>query len=97
MPFSHLFFFSLVGAALSFNCSVPPIYIDVHVRGVHGSNALEYGSFAGFGTASQNESLWMSLNRNETSVAAIDYCKNTNTTDCDKTSGGLFEPGSSTS
>ena len=82
---------ALAGRALSADCSVPPIYIDVHKRGVHGSSAVEYGTFAGFGSAAQNQSLWVSLSGNETVVAEPDFCKKSSIVDCDRRTGGFFE------
>ncbi|KAI9828349.1 MAG: hypothetical protein M1832_002777 [Thelocarpon impressellum] len=91
MSLASLVALSLIGGAYSFDCSIPPIYIDVHKRAVHGGGAQEYGSFVGFGTASQNMSLWVSLSANETSVADPDFCKKSNLTDCDNATGGFFD------
>ncbi|KAF2084644.1 acid protease [Saccharata proteae CBS 121410] len=89
-----LVFFSPISATS--NCSsTPPIYVDIHKRSVHGSDALQYGSFAGVGTPSQNQSLWPSLKRNGTSVAYVDYCFNSSLADCVDATSGDFDPGQS--
>ncbi|KAI9802325.1 MAG: hypothetical protein M1833_001831 [Piccolia ochrophora] len=87
----------LTRATVSFNCSIRPIYVDFHVRPVHGSNDLEYGTFIGFGTPSQNESLAVSLNHNETSIADVDFCKQSTLFNCSSSSGGTFVPAESSS
>ena len=87
---------SFFAGALAFNCSIPPIYVDVHKRAVHGSNTFQYGSFVGVGTPAQNQSLWFTLSDNETSVADGDFCQQSNLTDCNNTSGGFFATNLST-
>ncbi|KAF2841523.1 acid protease [Patellaria atrata CBS 101060] len=85
---------SLLGLAhlsLAFNCAIPPIYVDIHKRIVHGTNIFQYGSFIGVGTPAQNQSLWPSLKQNETSVAFFKFCQNSNLTNCEDSTNGNFE------
>lgn len=75
----------------AFNCSIPPIYVDIHKRIVHGTDVFQYGSFIGVGTPAQNQSLWPSLRQNETSVAHVDYCENSNLQNCERSTRGNFD------
>jgi hypothetical protein len=59
---------SLAQVAFSFNCSIPPIYVDIHKRAVHDSELFQYGLFVGLGTPSQNFSMWPSMTHNETCI-----------------------------
>jgi hypothetical protein len=86
----------LVPASLAFNCSVPPIYVDIHNRVVHGTNIFQWGSFMGVGSPDQNQSLVPSLRQNETSVAWIDYCSDSDLPNCLESTGGNFDPTQST-
>ncbi|KAH0562032.1 hypothetical protein GP486_003268 [Trichoglossum hirsutum] len=101
-PYSHRLLVHLLILVLSsttawaFNCSIPPIYVDIHKRAVHGMVAFQYGAFVGAGTPAQNQSLWVSLKSNETSVAGQDFCANSNIPDC-SSRGAYFETGPSTS
>jgi hypothetical protein len=80
------------------NCSKAPIYVDIHKRAVHDSPIFQYGSFIGLGTPAQNQSLWPSLQQNHTSFAKDTYCKGNSTLkNCDKDTGGFFNPQDSTS
>ncbi|KAI9822503.1 MAG: hypothetical protein M1827_000222 [Pycnora praestabilis] len=96
MLFSLVLVTSLIGSVFAFNCSIPPVYVDIHKRAVHGTNDFEYGMFMGLGTPAQNQSLWLSLSSNETSVADVNFCQQGNITDCPDGTGGFFEPGLST-
>ncbi|KAI9807237.1 MAG: hypothetical protein M1825_005955 [Sarcosagium campestre] len=82
---------------VAFDCTIQPIYIDIHKRAVHGTDDFEYGTFIGVGTPAQNQSLWVSLNHNETSVADQDYCNHSTLANCSSATGGFFEPDQSTS
>ena len=70
------------------NCSIEPIYVDVHKREVHGSPDYLYGSFIGVGTPAQNQSIWPSIRQNETSFASTSFCGSSNFTNCEALSGG---------
>src|SRR4051812_16925327 len=87
----------LTQCALAFNCSVPPIYVDVHKRAVSGTNAFQYGSFMGVGSPAQNQSLWPSLRQNETAVADPNFCRGSQSPGCGITTGGFFDASQSRS
>jgi hypothetical protein len=82
-------------ATWAFNCSIPPIYVDIHLRAVHGMAAFQYGSFIGAGTPAMNQSLWVSLRANETTFTSAEFCETSNLTNCDER-GAFFEPDLST-
>ncbi|PVI00968.1 hypothetical protein DM02DRAFT_614030 [Periconia macrospinosa] len=84
-------------STLAFNCSKPPVYVDIHKRAVHDSPVFQYGSFIGVGSPPQNHSLWPSLSLNHTSFAARSYCSNSTLRDCETSTGGFFQPRDSTS
>lgn len=81
--------------ASAFNCSQPPIYVDIHKRAVHGTDVFQYGSFIGIGSPAQNQSLWPSLSHNETTVAYVDFCDHSDLPDCKDSTRGNFDFGSS--
>ncbi|OCK76380.1 acid protease [Lepidopterella palustris CBS 459.81] len=81
----------------AFNCSQPPIYVDIHKRVVHGTDIFQYGSFIGVGTPAQNQSLWPSLRQNQTSVASTQFCDNSTLVDCAQSTRGNFDTSLSTS
>lgn len=81
---------------VAFNCSAPPIYVDIHRRAVHESSEFQYGSFIGVGIPAQNHSLWPSLSQNHTSFAASGYCQNSTLKDCQTSTGGFFARDDST-
>ena len=85
----------LVELSRAFNCSIPPIYIDIHRRAVHGTNVFQYGSFIGFGNPAQNQSLLPSLRQNETSVAHADFCDGSDLPNCLDSTRGNFNPSES--
>lgn len=85
----------VVPPAIAFNCSIPPIYVDIHKRAVHGTDVFQYGSFIGVGSPAQNQSLWPSLSQNETSVAYVDYCDHSTLLDCRDSTRGDFDPSQS--
>ncbi|KAI9766669.1 MAG: hypothetical protein M1835_007146 [Candelina submexicana] len=95
MQFSVIFGVSFIATAFAFDCSILPIYVDIHKRAVAGTETFEYGSFVGVGSPAQNQSLWPSLSYNDTSVADVDYCKGSNLTDCEHHTGGYFDLGHS--
>lgn len=79
-------------SSFAFNCSISPIYVDIHKRAVHDSEVFQYGSFIGVGTPAQNHSLWPSLTQNQTSFGARTFCDGNSTLrDCDTSTGGFFE------
>ncbi|KAF2265129.1 acid protease [Lojkania enalia] len=84
-------------STVAFNCSINPIYVDIHKRAVHGTDIFQYGSFIGVGTPAQNQSLWPSLSQNITSFASLSYCTNNSTTlkECTKSTGGFFDASTS--
>ena len=86
---------SLAQVAFSFNCSIPPIYVDIHKRAVntpadHDSEVFQYGAFVGYGTPAQNFSLWPSFTHNETTFAAADFCTDESPADCEYNTHGTF-------
>ncbi|KAF1809625.1 acid protease [Eremomyces bilateralis CBS 781.70] len=87
VPFTLL----IASTVLAFDCSKPPIYVDIHKRAVRGTNILQYGSFIGFGTPSQNQSLFPSLRQNETSVASGDFCGRSQLRNCEGETHGTFD------
>ncbi|KAF9641475.1 putative peptidase a1 protein [Lasiodiplodia theobromae] len=82
---------SLLPAALALNCSIPPVYVDIHMRAVHGTGVQQYGSFLGMGTPAQNLSLWPSLTQNETSVASDQFCEHSKLENCRDNTGGIVD------
>ncbi|KAF2467883.1 acid protease [Lindgomyces ingoldianus] len=99
---SLLFYFSATvlfsQSTVAFNCSKPPIYVDIHKRAVHGTDRFQYGSFIGVGSPAQNQSLWPSLSQNTTSFASSSYCNNNTTLkNCSVSTGGFFDVSLSTS
>ncbi|ORY19117.1 aspartic peptidase domain-containing protein [Clohesyomyces aquaticus] len=92
---SLLFYLSatvlLSQSTVAFNCSAPPIYVDIHKRAVHGIDRFQYGSFIGVGSPAQNQSLWPSLSQNHTSFTASTYCDNSTLNDCSVSTGGFFD------
>ena len=87
------FTLSLAQVAFSFNCSIPPIYVDIHKRAVHDSEIYQYGLFVGLGTGSpkQNFSMWPSLTHNETTFAATDFCTSESPASCPNNTHGTFQ------
>ncbi|QDS68605.1 hypothetical protein FKW77_001142 [Venturia effusa] len=81
-------FVSLVDSLLAANCSIKPVYVDIHKRAVNGTSAFPYGSFIGVGNPFQNQSIWPSLRRNETSFASSQFCSNSSLTNCLGSTGG---------
>lgn len=87
----------LAQSSAAFNCSIPPIYVDIHKRVTHLTNNFQYGSFIGVGTPAQNHSLWPSLSRNQTSFGANTFCDgNSALKDCENSTGGFFNSRDST-
>lgn len=88
----------LIQSTVALNCSIKPIYVDIHKRAVHDSPTFQYGSFIGLGTPAQNQSLWPSLAQNHTSFASHQYCKDNSTLkNCEQSTGGFYNPQDSTS
>ncbi|KAF1969786.1 hypothetical protein BU23DRAFT_512686 [Bimuria novae-zelandiae CBS 107.79] len=85
-------------STVAFNCSIAPIYVDIHKRAVHDSTVFQYGSFIGVGIPAQNHSLWPSLSQNQTSFGARTFCDDGNSTlrDCNISTGGFFSSQDST-
>lgn len=83
--------FSLAPVVYSFNCSIPPIYVDIHKRNVHESEFKQYGLFVGLGTPAQNFSMWPSLVHNETAFAFDDFCTPSSPSDCLNNTHGRFQ------
>ncbi|KAK7189000.1 hypothetical protein DPSP01_004105 [Paraphaeosphaeria sporulosa] len=87
----------LAQSSVAFNCSIPPIYVDIHKRVTHNTDNFQYGSFIGIGTPAQNHSLWPSLSRNQTSFGASTFCDGNSTLkDCKESTGGFFNSRDST-
>ncbi|KAF2455543.1 hypothetical protein BDY21DRAFT_289468 [Lineolata rhizophorae] len=82
---------ALAQSVAAFNCSMPPVYVDIHKRIVHGTDIFQYGSFMGVGSPGQNQSLFPSLRNNETSVASVVFCDNSNLTDCRINTHGNYD------
>jgi hypothetical protein len=78
------------------DCTIPPIYLDIHARDVEGTNnALSYGAYINVGSPIQQLSLWPSLDINETTLADTKFCSSQS---CSASSAhGLFDPTKSTS
>ncbi|KAF2422186.1 hypothetical protein EJ08DRAFT_565208, partial [Tothia fuscella] len=93
---SALLLASLQTVALAANCSLSPIYNDIHRRTVHGSDVFQYGSFIGVGLPSQNQSIFVSLKLNETSFASSNFCQHSNLTNCQTSTGGSVDYNQST-
>jgi hypothetical protein len=88
---------ALASSVFGFNCSIPPIYVDIHKRAVSGTDVFQYGSFVGVGSPAQNQSLLPSLRQDETSVASSDFChRNNSLADCDHATRGFFDSSQST-
>lgn len=90
-----VFLTSIAHTIWALNCSIPPIYVDIHKREVQGSDVHQYGSFIGIGSPAQNQSLWPSLSRNDTSVAHVDFCEQSILSDCLSSTRGNFDPAKS--
>jgi hypothetical protein len=84
-------------STLAFNCSKPPIYVDIHKRAVRDTDVFQYGSFIGIGNPSQNQSLWPSLTRNHTVIADSHYCDDSDLPNCSQSTRGNFDTSLSTS
>jgi hypothetical protein len=87
----------LIASTIAFDCSIYPIYIDIHDRRVATSEIEEYGTFIGIGTPSQNQSLWPALSHNETTLASTQFCSQGSSSNCRDNSHSIFEPGLSSS
>lgn len=93
-----LLLLALAGTALAAsNCSITPIYVDFHDRCVDDCFTIQYGLFIGIGSPFQNESLWPSLSRNETTFSGGDFCADGSSAQCVNQSHGLYSPGVSNS
>jgi len=82
---------SLATLSTAFDCNIPPVYIDIHKRAVHGTEDFEYGLFMGLGTGPQNQSMWPSISQNETTIADSSICQNLDIPSRETSTGGLFE------
>jgi len=80
----------LTQLAAAFNCSIEPLYVDIHKRAVHGTPVFQWGSFIGIGSPAQNQSVWPSLTQNETTFAGSNFCASSNVTNCPDATGGHF-------
>jgi hypothetical protein len=75
------------------DCSIQPIYLDIHERSVEGG--LSYGAYINVGSPEQELSLWPSLELNETTLADNEFCTNSF---CSASSAhGLFDSAKSSS
>jgi hypothetical protein len=95
IKFLYLLLFSWIDTSEAQDCSTSPkapIYVDIHRRYVQGSRQLQYGSYVGVGSPSQNMSLWPSLRQNDTVFAEWSFCGKSNLTDCEEKTGGRFDP-----
>lgn len=82
---------ALVAAAQEDCDGLPPIYIDFHDRQVNFSDShIQYGLFIGVGTPFQNQSLWPSLVRNETTFSAPDLCNGNGNPACEEQTHGTY-------
>lgn len=75
------------------SCSAKyPIYVDIHDRTVDGATEdFQYGAFIGVAVPYQNQSLWPSLRRNETSFAAKGFCDESTLANCLNSTGGTVD------
>lgn len=91
-----LIYASLSASLVIADCSIPPIYLDVHAREVEGTdNAVSYGAYINIGSPVQQLSLWPSLEINETTLADVNFCSSSS---CSASSAhGLFDPAKSSS
>lgn len=87
----------LARLALAFECRTPPIYVDMQRRQVGAGGQWHYGSSIGVGSPPQNQSVWLSLRQNDTSVAGVAFCANSTLPDCEAKVGGEYDPGRSSS
>ena len=81
-----------IASTVAFNCSILPIYIDIHDRSVAASGIEEYGTFIGIGTPSQNQSFWPALSHNETTLAGTRFCSQGSSSSCQDNSHSIFAP-----
>jgi hypothetical protein len=88
---------ALARLALTFECRMPPIYVDLQRRQVGAGGQWHYGISIGAGSPPQNQSVWPSLRQNDTSVAGVGLCGNSTLQDCDVKRGGDFDPARSSS
>ena len=86
-----LAFTILFDVVFAFNCTIPPIYVDIHKRLVQGTDVFQYGTFTGVGSPAQNQSLFPSLRHNETSVASVKFCDNSTLPNCRSATDGNFD------
>lgn len=81
-----------IAADPSCSSKSPTIYVDIHNRTVTGATArFQYGSFIGVGLPYQNQSLWPSLSRNETSFATRGFCGESKLAGCVDGTGGSVD------
>jgi hypothetical protein len=88
-----------ISSSDALNCSIPPVYVDIHLRAVNGTpdeNVFQYGSFVGVGSPAQNQSIWPSLRQNETTFALKGFCQSSKLANCDFSTGGFVDPSMST-
>jgi hypothetical protein len=68
-----------------------PIYVDFHDRNVNNTETrIQYGLFIGVGTPFQNQSLWPSIRRNETTFSGPDYCGSNSSDLCMQQTHGTY-------
>ena len=81
-----------VSAALAANCSVGPVFVDIHSRETDDNFNFQYGLFIGVGTPSQNQSLWPSLGHNESTFSDDAYCNSSPFAECSNQTHGFYTP-----
>ena len=81
-----------VSAALAANCSVGPVFVDIHSRETDDNFNFQYGLFIGVGTPSQNQSLWPSLGHNESTFSDDAYCNTSPFAQCSNQTHGFYTP-----
>lgn len=85
----------LISAALAQDScdGVQPVYVDFHDRNVNNSeHRIQYGLFIGVGTPFQNQSLWPSIRRNETTFSGPDFCDGSGLATCSEQTHGTYKP-----
>ncbi|KPI36371.1 uncharacterized protein AB675_2950 [Cyphellophora attinorum] len=85
-------FFLTVFASAQESCNgLSPIYVDFHDRNVNNTETrIQYGLFIGVGTPFQNQSLWPSIRRNETTFSGPDYCGSNSSDLCMQQTHGTY-------
>ena len=79
-------------ATLAVNCSIAPVFVDIHSRETDDNFNFQYGLFIGVGTPSQNQSLWPSIGHNESTFSDDAYCDSSPFVRCSNQTHGFYTP-----